>query len=111
MSILVVDLILECRGGSGPYELSDIKAIAHITGGGLFKSSACCDAWVGMMNPTPSSRVRVACQRGSVDLTRCNRTFSHGAWERLLLQCPRDVFQFHGMDFREVAWSQYRFSY
>ena len=31
----VVDLILECREGVGPCELSEIKAIAHITGGGL----------------------------------------------------------------------------
>ena len=31
----VIDLVLACRDGTGPCALEDIKAIAHITGGGL----------------------------------------------------------------------------
>ena len=31
----VINLVLACRDGSGPCESEDIKAIAHITGGGL----------------------------------------------------------------------------
>jgi|TARA_B110000914_G_scaffold222675_1_gene236629 phosphoribosylformylglycinamidine cyclo-ligase len=31
----LIDLIKACRGGKGPCNLSDLKAMAHITGGGL----------------------------------------------------------------------------
>ena len=76
----VVDLILECRLGSGPCELSDIKAIAHITGGGLSNLLRLHDilGW-HIENPLPPHpEFEWLAKSGSVDSKEMHRTFNMG---------------------------------
>ena len=76
----VVDLILECRLGSGPCDLSDIKAIAHITGGGLSNLLRLHDilGW-HIENPLPPHpEFEWLAKSGSVDSKEMHRTFNMG---------------------------------
>ena len=108
----VVDLILECRGGSGPCELSDIKAIAHITGGGLSNLLRLHDSlgW-HIETPLPLIQSSSGLPRVGLSIPRRCTELSTWAWE-WLLQCPRDVLIPYWNGFQRGAWSQYsRFGY
>ncbi len=76
----VIDLILECRGGAGPCELSGIKAIAHITGGGLSNLLRLHDSlgW-HIENPLPPHpEFEWLALNGFVDSKEMHRTFNMG---------------------------------
>ena len=76
----LIDLIKECREGTGPCEISDIKAMAHITGGGLSNLLRLHDdfGW-HIDNPLPVlPEFRWLAENGSVSNREMHRTFNMG---------------------------------
>ena len=76
----LIDLIKECREGTGPCEISDIKAMAHITGGGLSNLLRLHDdfGW-HIDNPLPIlPEFRWLAENGSVSNREMHRTFNMG---------------------------------
>ena len=76
----VIDLILSCRDGRGPCNSSDLKALAHITGGGLsnllrLHDSLGWDITDPMPIPPEFSWIE---EVGSVDSREMHRTFNMG---------------------------------
>ena len=76
----LIDLIKQCREGTGPCEISDIKAMAHITGGGLSNLLRLHDdfGW-HIDNPLPVlPEFRWLAENGSVSNREMHRTFNMG---------------------------------
>ena len=76
----LVDLIKDCRDGIGPCEISDIKAMAHITGGGLSNLLRLHDdfGW-HIENPLPIlPEFNWLAEQGSVSNREMHRTFNMG---------------------------------
>ena len=76
----VIDLVLACREGVGPCSSEDIKAIAHITGGGLSNLLRLHDSlgW-HIENPLPvHSEFSWIAEIGLVDIREMHRTFNMG---------------------------------
>jgi len=76
----LIDLIKECREGTGPCEISDIKAMAHITGGGLSNLLRLHDdfGW-HIENPLPIlPEFNWLAEQGSVSNREMHRTFNMG---------------------------------
>ena len=76
----VIDLVLACREGVGPCSSEDIKAIAHITGGGLSTLLRLHDSlgW-HIENPLPvHSEFSWIAEIGLVDIREMHRTFNMG---------------------------------
>tara|TARA_X000000368_G_scaffold23879_1_gene18288 strand:+ start:123 stop:1307 length:1185 start_codon:yes stop_codon:yes gene_type:complete len=76
----LIDLIKECREGVGPCQTSDIKAMAHITGGGLSNLLRLHDklGW-HIENPLPIlPEFKWLAEQGSVSNKEMHRTFNMG---------------------------------
>ena len=76
----LIDLIKKCREGRGPCDISDIKAMAHITGGGLSNLLRLHDdfGW-HIDNPLPVlPEFTWLAERGSVSNREMHRTFNMG---------------------------------
>jgi len=76
----IIDLVLACREGTGPCSSEDIKAIAHITGGGLSNLLRLHDSlgW-HIENPLPVfPEFSWIAEVGSVDTREMHRTFNMG---------------------------------
>lgn len=76
----LIDLIKDCRNGQGPCEISDIKAMAHITGGGLSNLLRLHDdfGW-HIENPLPIlPEFKWLAEQGSVSNREMHRTFNMG---------------------------------
>jgi phosphoribosylformylglycinamidine cyclo-ligase len=76
----LIDLIKDCRNGEGPCEISDIKAMAHITGGGLSNLLRLHDdfGW-HIENPLPVlPEFKWLAEQGSVSNREMHRTFNMG---------------------------------
>ena len=76
----VIDMINECRNGDGPCDVSDIKAIAHITGGGLSNLLRLHDSlgWhIGDPLPVPPEFGWIS-EIGDVTDREMHRTFNMG---------------------------------
>ena len=76
----IIDLVLACREGIGPCSSEDIKAIAHITGGGLSNLLRLHDSlgW-HIENPLPVfPEFSWIAEVGSVDTREMHRTFNMG---------------------------------
>ena len=76
----VIDLVLACRKGTGPCSAEDIKAIAHITGGGLSNLLRLHDTlgW-HIDDPLPiHPEFTWIAEVGSVDNREMHRTFNMG---------------------------------
>jgi phosphoribosylformylglycinamidine cyclo-ligase len=76
----LIDLIKECREGMGPCDISDIKAMAHITGGGLSNLLRLHDdfGW-HIDNPLPVlPEFTWLAEKGSVSNREMHRTFNMG---------------------------------
>lgn len=76
----LVDLIKHCRDGIGPCDVSDIKAIAHITGGGLSNLLRLHDVFGWHIeNPLPVLPEFIwLAEQGSVSAKEMHRTFNMG---------------------------------
>ncbi|MGY8703299.1 MAG: AIR synthase-related protein, partial [Candidatus Poseidoniales archaeon] len=89
----VIDLILSCRGGIGPCNSSDLKALAHITGGGLsnllrLHDSLGWDITDPMPIPPEFSWIE---EVGSVDSREMYRTFNMGMGMVIAVSSDRAV--------------------
>jgi phosphoribosylformylglycinamidine cyclo-ligase len=76
----LIDLIKKCREGMGPCDISDIKAMAHITGGGLSNLLRLHDdfGW-HIDNPLPVLPEFIwLAEKGSVSNREMHRTFNMG---------------------------------
>ena len=76
----LIDLIKKCREGMGPCDISDIKAMAHITGGGLSNLLRLHDdfGW-HIDNPLPVlPEFTWLAEKGSVSNREMHRTFNMG---------------------------------
>ena len=76
----LIDLIKKCREGIGPCDISDIKAMAHITGGGLSNLLRLHDdfGW-HIDNPLPVlPEFTWLAEKGSVSNREMHRTFNMG---------------------------------
>ncbi|RZD47669.1 MAG: hypothetical protein CXT66_06625 [Methanobacteriota archaeon] len=76
----LIDLIKQCRDGNGPCEISEIKAMAHITGGGLSNLLRLHNSlgW-HIENPLPiPPEFTWLAEQGSVDIREMHRTFNMG---------------------------------
>ena len=76
----IIDLVLACREGTGPCSSEDIKAIAHITGGGLSNLLRLHDSlgW-HIEDPLPVfPEFSWIAEVGSVDTREMHRTFNMG---------------------------------
>ena len=76
----IIDLVLACREGIGPCSSEDIKAIAHITGGGLSNLLRLHDSlgW-HIEDPLPVfPEFSWIAEVGSVDTREMHRTFNMG---------------------------------
>ena len=76
----IIDLVLACREGIGPCSSEDIKAIAHITGGGLSNLLRLHDSlgW-HIENPLPVfPEFSWIAEVGSVNTREMHRTFNMG---------------------------------
>ena len=76
----LVDLVLACRSGNGPCASADIKAMAHITGGGLSNLLRLHETlgWhIADPLPVPPEFQWIA-EVGSVESREMHRTFNMG---------------------------------
>jgi len=76
----LIDLIKECRNGGGPCKLSDLKAMAHITGGGLSNLLRLHDK-LGWHIDEPLSvlpEFEWLAENGSINEKEMHRTFNMG---------------------------------
>ena len=76
----MIDLISQCREGDGPCQLSDIRAIAHITGGGLSNLLRLHESlgW-HIDSPLPvHPEFRWLAENGPVNSKEMHRTFNMG---------------------------------
>ena len=76
----IIDLVLACREGTGPCSSEDIKAIAHITGGGLSNLLRLHDSlgW-HIEDPLPVfPEFSWIAEVGSVNTREMHRTFNMG---------------------------------
>ncbi len=76
----VIDLIDMCRKGEGPCEIGDIRAIAHITGGGLsnlLRLHGSLGWHIGNPIPVPPEFEWIA-EVGGVEVREMHRTFNMG---------------------------------
>ncbi|RAH17066.1 MAG: phosphoribosylformylglycinamidine cyclo-ligase [Methanobacteriota archaeon] len=76
----IIDLINLCRSGEGPCDIEDIKAIAHITGGGLSNLLRLHESlgW-HISNPLPvSPEFEWISEVGDVEIKEMHRTFNMG---------------------------------
>jgi phosphoribosylformylglycinamidine cyclo-ligase len=76
----LIDLIKQCRDGNGPCEISEIKAMAHITGGGLsnlLRLHKSLGWHIESPLPIPPEFTWLA-EQGSVEIREMHRTFNMG---------------------------------
>ena len=76
----LIDLIKACREGIGPCEVSDLKAMAHITGGGLSNLLRLHDRFGWHIDsPLPIlPEFHWLAKNGSVNVKEMHRTFNMG---------------------------------
>ena len=76
----LIDLIKQCRDGNGPCEISEIKAMAHITGGGLsnlLRLHKSLGWHIKSPLPIPPEFTWLA-EQGPVEIREMHRTFNMG---------------------------------
>ena len=86
----IVDLINLCRSGEGPCDIGDIKAIAHITGGGLSNLLRLHESlgW-HISDPLPvSPEFDWIAEVGEVQIKEMHRTFNMGMGMALAVSGP-----------------------
>tara|TARA_Y100001970_G_scaffold293768_1_gene442986 strand:+ start:2777 stop:3946 length:1170 start_codon:yes stop_codon:yes gene_type:complete len=76
----IIDLIEVCRGGSGPCNIVDLKAIAHITGGGLSNLLRLHESlgWHISDPLPPQPEFRWMAEIGPIDKLEMHRVFNMG---------------------------------
>ena len=89
----LVDLIKDCREGIGPCEISDIKAMAHITGGGLSNLLRLHDdfGW-HIDDPLPIlPEFKWLAKNGSVNNREMHRTFNMGMGMTIVVSKEKSI--------------------
>ena len=89
----LVDLIKHCREGIGPCEISDIKAMAHITGGGLSNLLRLHDdfGW-HIDDPLPIlPEFKWLAKNGSVNNREMHRTFNMGMGMTIVVSKEKSI--------------------
>ena len=90
----LIDLIKKCREGMGPCDISDIKAMAHITGGGLSNLLRLHDdfGW-HIDNPLPVlPEFTWLAEKGSVSNREMHRTFNMGMGMTIVISKEKSTY-------------------